>query len=124
MNCIQCSSDFQVIKAKRIAPGTWKAGGYPGPVMHWVRKTSDERMAIASSVPKAASTQPPRRLYVLGLENASDDMLAFFRQEIETNALGNPHALSLKSRIMSELQNAAIKQHDWTSKIPTSTSAS
>jgi hypothetical protein len=43
---------------------------------------------------------------------------AFFRQEIEANALGNPHALSLKSRSMTKLWNNAMKQHDWASENP------
>jgi hypothetical protein len=47
------------MKAKRIAPGTWKAGGYPGREMHWIRENSDERMTIASSVAKGKLYKGP-----------------------------------------------------------------
>jgi hypothetical protein len=40
----------------------------------------------------------------------------FFRQEIEANGPGDPHALLLKPRIMTELWNTAMKQHDWSSE--------
>lgn len=98
----------------------WDGKGYEPKEIHWVRKVSDEKITIASKAIHAKFTQPPCRLHILGLEDAAKDVTTFFKDKIVEQALGDPHALPLKARIMQELEVATQKSDSWVSTNPNS----
>jgi hypothetical protein len=94
---------------------TWFDRKYNPKEIHWIKKVMDEKMTITSEAAHPRFTQPPGRVHILGLEDAPSDVMTLFQEEIVQNALGDPHGLSLKARIMQELELAAQKPTSWRS---------
>jgi hypothetical protein len=67
---------------------TWNQH-YSDRELYWVRKVMDEKIIIHSQAANLQPIYPPGRTYILGLQNAPEDVMKFFRQEIVNSTFGD-----------------------------------
>ncbi|KAG0647317.1 hypothetical protein D0Z07_6909 [Hyphodiscus hymeniophilus] len=91
--------------------------GYNHKEVHWVRKVIDEKMIPVHG--DSLLQEPTRRhIHILGLQNAPPGILNFFEKELVQQLEGRPHPLSLKTRILKEMEVAKTRPAHWVSRNP------